>query len=1017
MAFLPPPATFLRPSVHSVRTSSRRPRWSLQIGRSVSSDPGSSSQRDASSGVDTLLGLALRGQAAVAARVGRTSAIYVSRKADDEPDTATPIEAAVLLCTRKSLLSLPAAQKLVNRLRQVAPGSNTQRLVALVGETKASKLAREWLEEAGIRLRMGCAVDHPVVANTATEDGTGRTRRKPARKRRQARSQRLTSEQVDPRGTVHDSPVHEYASPYVPRDPCECDSRTNASTEHAEQGSASALGSLGSFRESPFQLNAPYEPAGSQPEAIESLVEGIQGDCARGVAPRRFQTLAGITGCGKSFIAANAIARAGKPALVLAPNKILAAQLCDELRQYLPHNSVNYFVSYYSYYQPEAYLPSSDTFIEKSSSIDDNIDRLRHLATRSLVERKDVVVVASVSCIYGLGLPAEYLRSRLHIEMGSSIPGGIDGLCELMKELRYEAEDRDEHAGRAKFRVANDDSLEIGPPWEKDGTFYRVVLDKENVVQALDVVDTEGKSRIRSLHDVVLYPASHHATSRERLVAAMESIRAEKVATMRKLKNAGKVLEAQRLEERVEADLQMLDQVGFCSGVENYSMHLAGRSVGDPPDTLLDFFPADGDWTLYVDESHVTVPQLAAMHAGNLSRKEQLVRHGYRLPSAIENRPLNFAEFWAKVPQAVFMSATPGPFELKNSAHCGGPNGGVVHAVIRPTGVLDPTVEIVPSRGQVDHLVRELATVVARGERAIVTTLTKKSAEDLAEYLATCPPVRGILDRKLVVTFLHSGIDSVGRMEILEAMKSRQVVDTTPRSRSSSNASPAGEDDEIEPIDVICGVNLLREGISLPSVSLVAIMDADKEGFLRSTTALVQTMGRAARNQNGHVLLYADTITRSMALAMEETRRRRNLQIQYNTAMGQTASTVVAAGDRAQLHATASQPQADQVETLLEQVRRVALEDDHAGGSNVHRTNAVGRRSKSHAFDLMKRSSDAVKATEAEPRMKDAPSVEVLEGCSAEQLIDFMAVAIRNEDFETAAVVRDRMTSLGMRIT
>jgi excinuclease ABC subunit B len=504
-------------------------------------------------------------------------------------------------------------------------------------------------------------------------------------------------------------------------------------------------------------------------------------------------------------------------------------QQCDELRQYLPTNSINLFVSYYSHFTPESYLPSSDTYIAKSSAIDSDIDRLRHLATRSLVERNDCVVVASVSCIYGLGLPAEYLRAAACFEVGTFLPDGFDGLKDRLRLLRFVESDDNAEPGRGQFCVAGS-FFDIGPPWEREGVLYRIELARDisaplttmnaTVVVGVSIIDkfsTDGAGGApRIVDSVVLYPSNHFVSSKERTEAAIIRIRAEKEVSVANLTADGKILEAQRLEERVSADLKMMSEVGFCSGIENYSAILTGRDLpgreGEPPDTLLDFFPANGDWICFIDESHVTVPQLRAMYAGNRARKLQLVRHGFRLPSALENRPLTGDEFWTKVPRACFMSATPGQFERDNS----GDGDGVVEAVIRPTGVLDPLVEVVPSKGQVDHLVSELAATVAQGDRAIVTTLTKQGAEDLAAYLAAQPPVVGVLDRRLDVTYIHSGIDSVGRMEIIDAM------------RIDRHVSRSGNDDSGS-IDVICGVNLLREGISLPSVSLVAILDADKE--------------------------------------------------------------------------------------------------------------------------------------------------------------------------------------------
>jgi excinuclease ABC subunit B len=581
----------------------------------------------------------------------------------------------------------------------------------------------------------------------------------------------------------------------------------------------------------PFQLQAPYTPQGDQPTAIEALVRGVDGG-------QRFQTLLGATGTGKTFTIANVIARTGRPALVLAHNKTLAAQLCNELREFFPNNAVEYFISYYDYYQPEAYVPVSDTYIAKTASINEEIDMLRHSATRSLFERRDVIVVASISCIYGLGIPSEYLKAAVKFEVGATL-----NLRASLRELvnnQYSRNDLEINRGR--FRVRGD-VLEIGPAYED--RLVRVELFGDEV-EAIRYVDPTTGEILQSLESINIYPAKHFVTPKERLQAAIQAIRLELAERLEQLHSQGRLLEAQRLEQRTAYDLEMLEQVGYCNGVENYARHLAGRQAGFPPECLIDYFPKD--WLLVVDESHVTCSQLQAMYNGDQSRKQVLIEHGFRLPSAADNRPLKGEEFWQKANQTIFVSATPGTWELAQSGT------GVVEQVIRPTGVLDPIVEVRPTEGQVDDLLGEIRLRAAKQERVLVTTLTKRMAEDLTDYLA---------EHGVRVRYLHSEIHSIERIEIIQDLRNGEY-------------------------DVLVGVNLLREGLDLPEVSLVAILDADKEGFLRAERSLIQTIGRAARHVEGVALLYGDTLTESMDKAITETARRRALQEAYNTRHGIT---------------------------------------------------------------------------------------------------------------------------------
>ncbi|NJK54515.1 MAG: excinuclease ABC subunit UvrB [Pleurocapsa sp. SU_5_0] len=574
-----------------------------------------------------------------------------------------------------------------------------------------------------------------------------------------------------------------------------------------------------------FNLQAPFEPGGDQPEAIAQLTESLQ-------QGNRFQTLLGATGTGKTFSVANLINNVQQPTLVLAHNKTLAAQLCNELRLFFPDNAVEYFVSYYDYYQPEAYIPVSDTYIEKTASINDEIDMLRHSATRSLFERKDVIVVASISCIYGLGMPAEYLKAAVPLKLGMEV-----NQRELLRDLvtvQYSRNDIELERGR--FRVKGD-VLEIVPAYEDRVIRVEFFGDE---IEAIRYVDPVTGEILKSMNGVSIYPARHFVTPKERLAAACLNIRQELEGRLIELESENKLLEAQRLEQRCRYDLELLQEVGYCNGVENYSRHLAGKEPGAPPECLVDYFP--DDWLLVIDESHVSVPQLRGMYNGDRARKKVLIEHGFRLPSAADNRPLKADEFWDKVNQCVFVSATPAKWELEQS------EDRVAQQIIRPTGVIDPEILVRPTEGQVDDLYGEIHERIAKGERVLVTTLTKKMSEDLSEYFA---------ERDLKVQYLHSEIKSIERIEILQSLRRGDV-------------------------DVLIGVNLLREGLDLPEVSLVAILDADKEGFLRSESSIIQTIGRAARHVEGQAILYADNLTNSMARAIEETERRRNIQVAYN---------------------------------------------------------------------------------------------------------------------------------------
>jgi len=620
-----------------------------------------------------------------------------------------------------------------------------------------------------------------------------------------------------------------------------------------------------------FHLQAPFEPTGDQPQAIAQLATSLK-------AGNRFQTLLGATGTGKTFSVAAVIEKIGKPALVLAHNKTLAAQLCNELRDFFPDNAVEYFVSYYDYYQPEAYIPVSDTYIEKTAAINDEIDMLRHSATRSLFERRDVIVVASISCIYGLGMPSEYLKAAIPLRVGAEVDQR-----QLLRELvsvQYSRNDLE--MGRGRFRVKGD-VLEIGPAYED--RIIRVEFFGDEI-DAIRYVDPVTGQTIQTLNALNVYPARHFVTPDEQLEAACEDIEAELRERLEELEKAGKLLEAQRLEQRTRYDLELLREVGYCNGVENYSRHLAGRKAGEPPECLIDYFPKD--WLLVVDESHVTVPQIRGMYNGDQARKRVLIEHGFRLPSAADNRPLKAEEFWKKVDQCIFVSATPANWEIEQS------EDRVIEQVIRPTGVVDPEIFVRPTEGQVDDLLGEIKERVSLSERVLITTLTKRMAEDLTEYLQ---------ERGIRVQYLHSEIQPIERIEILQSLREGNF-------------------------DVLVGVNLLREGLDLPEVSLVAILDADKEGFLRAERSLIQTIGRAARHVRGQAILYADNLTDSMSKAIEETERRRGIQLAHNRMHGITPQPIQKKSSNAILAFldVSRRLNAGQLETAYEQLEDLPLE-------------------------------------------------------------------------------------------
>ena len=585
-----------------------------------------------------------------------------------------------------------------------------------------------------------------------------------------------------------------------------------------------------------FMLRSDFKPTGDQPEAIKKLVFGVENGL-------REQVLLGVTGSGKTFTMASVIEKVNRPTLVLAHNKTLAAQLCSEFREFFPDNAVEYFISYYDYYQPEAYIAHTDTYIEKDSSVNEEIDRLRHSATSALFERRDVIVVSSVSCLYGLGDPIDYKSMVISLRVGNEYP--LEAVLRKLTEIRYERNDLD--FSRNKFRLRGD-TLEVYPAYWS-GRAIRIEFFGDEIDRISEINAVSGMVE-RYIDHVAIYPASHYVASKEKLNRAMEEIRRECDEQVAFFRSQDKLLEAQRIAQRTAYDLEMLTEIGFCTGIENYSRVIQGRAPGTPPTTLLDYFP--DDFLLLVDESHVTLPQCRAMYAGDRSRKDALVNYGFRLPSAYDNRPLNFPEFDSKINQAIYVSATPAEYEQSRSAQ-------TVEQVIRPTGLLDPIVEVRPIEGQIDDLIGEINARTAKQERVLVTTLTKKMAEDLTIYLQKAG---------IKVRYMHSDIGAMERMEIIRDLRMAKF-------------------------DVLIGINLLREGLDLPEVSLVAILDADKEGFLRSETSLIQTIGRAARNAEGRVIMYADTITRSMKVAMDETARRREIQDAYNQANGIVPKTIV----------------------------------------------------------------------------------------------------------------------------
>ena len=675
----------------------------------------------------------------------------------------------------------------------------------------------------------------------------------------------------------------------------------------------------------PFEVISPYSPSGDQPTAIAELTERLR-------AGEKDIVLLGATGTGKSATTAWLVEQVQRPTLILEPNKTLAAQMAAEFRELLPNNAVEYFVSYYDYYQPEAYVPQTDTFIEKDSSINDEVERLRHSATNSLLTRRDVVVVSSVSCIYGLGTPQEYVDRMTSLEVGQQIDR--DDLLRRFVTMQYTRNDID--FTRGTFRVRGD-TVEIIPMYEELAIRIEFFGDE---IEALATLHPVTGDVIDTVEQVFVFPASHYVAGPERMQKAIEGIEAELAERLAQLEHDGRLLEAQRLRMRTTYDLEMLQQIGMCSGIENYSLHIDGRETGTPPNTLLDYFPED--FLLVIDESHVTVPQIGAMHEGDASRKRTLVEHGFRLPSALDNRPLTFAEFEDRVGQTVYLSATPGDYETQRS-------DGVVEQIIRPTGLVDPKVVVKPTQGQIDDLLEEVRARVERQERILVTTLTKRMAEDLTTYLA---------ERGVRVEYLHSDVDTLRRVELLRELR-------------------------LGRFDVLVGINLLREGLDLPEVSLVSILDADKEGFLRSTRSLVQTIGRAARNVSGEVHMYADTITPAMAEAIEETERRRTKQLAYNAE-----------------HGIDPQPLRKKIADVTDMLARedVDTADLLAGGYRGHEESSVRNRRK-----------HAAEATVRE-KLAGAAQGDLVELIN--ELTQQMHVAAEDLHFELAARLRDEIQDL-----
>ncbi len=691
----------------------------------------------------------------------------------------------------------------------------------------------------------------------------------------------------------------------------------------------------------PFEVVSPYQPSGDQPAAIAELARRIE-------AGEQDVVLLGATGTGKSATTAWMIEKLQRPTLVMAPNKTLAAQLANEFRELLPNNAVEYFVSYYDYYQPEAYVPQSDTYIEKDSSINEEVERLRHSATNSLLTRRDVVVVASVSCVYGLGTPQEYVDRMVPLRVGDEIDR--DELLRRFVDIQYTRNDM--AFTRGTFRVRGD-TIEIFPVYEELAVRIEMFGDEIEALSTLHPLTGEIISDDQQLY---VFPASHYVAGPERLERAVNDIEKELVERLTELEKQGKLLEAQRLRMRTTYDIEMLRQIGSCSGVENYSMHFDGRSPGSPPNTLLDYFP--DDFLLVIDESHVTVPQIGAMYEGDASRKRTLVDHGFRLPSALDNRPLKWEEFQKRVGQTVYLSATPGQYELSRS-------DGFVEQIIRPTGLVDPEVVVKPTEGQIDDLVHEIRTRVEKDERVLVTTLTKKMAEDLTDYF---------LELGIQVRYLHSDVDTLRRVELLRELRSGEY-------------------------DVLVGINLLREGLDLPEVSLVAILDADKEGFLRSGTSLIQTIGRAARNVSGQVHMYADKITPAMEKAIEETNRRREKQIAYNQANG-----------------IDPQPLRKKINDIVAQIAREDIDTEQLLGSGYRQAKKDGGGTKTPVPALGGKAAKAAKNAKgakgkaAETVPTDRPAAELAE--QIEELTTRMRAAAADLQFEIAARLRDEVSEM-----
>ena len=683
-----------------------------------------------------------------------------------------------------------------------------------------------------------------------------------------------------------------------------------------------------------FEAVAPYEPSGDQPQAIESLVRGVE-------AGDRYQVLLGVTGSGKTFTMAKTIEAVGKPTLVMAPNKTLAAQLASELREFFPNNAVVYFVSYYDYYQPEAYVPQSDTYIEKDSSINEEVEMLRHQATASLLSRRDVIVVASVSCIYGIGSPEDYAGLAPNVD--KKVPLERDDFIHALIDIQYDRNDYD--LARGTFRVRGD-VVDVYPPYAEHPLRFEFFGDEVELIAEIDEVTGE---LLREYDAIPVWPASHYVTEKPKVTAALKTIEEECEQRVAELKAEDKLLEAQRLQQRTDYDLELLETMGFCTGIENYSRHLDGRRPGEPPFTLIDYFPKD--MLCIIDESHVTVPQIRGMHEGDRSRKVTLVEHGFRLPSALDNRPLRFDEFEARIPQFIYVSATPGDYELRVSQNN-------VEQIIRPTGLLDPKIDVRPVRGQIDDLLDEIRERTARHERVLVTTLTKRMAEDLTDYL---------LDAGVKVNYMHSDTATMDRVEILRDLRRGKI-------------------------DVLVGINLLREGLDLPEVSLVAILDADKEGFLRNRRSLIQTIGRAARNADGEVIMYADTVTDSMREAIDETQRRREIQMAYNEEHHIEPKTVRKAIN-------------DISSFIAEATENVGKRDRSRGDTLGHGEFFTPAGGESAAGDVTEQS-----GSELVQEMTKLPHAELLRVIAAME--EDMRAASEAMDFEQAASLRDALVQL-----